>query len=903
MPWNYDDDEINGIVDANMKDSPPNPPAVNSAASVRGLFKAFWGAIRGQVSTAVQYIEELNSSEVIQAALVQAEAVADQVDNQFTAIQTFRDQAQQAAQTAVNVTGDFDQKGFYNATTNQANNATTLTADSSAWRTNPNKLPSLDITTPGPAVFAGDNFAVGTVIGPGSLRGTAANKWYFKSDGIADGGVTIQKLGSDVKAKNLPFSPTATIAYGSKARTAIQDIKLYNVDPSKQYFVGVFAKKPSGSTQYVLHIYQYNSPSNSVYLMGMTASGYVPSAYPEVIRFQGPGNQFAMVTVNWNLVEDGASETNMTPSHTGISPLTYRSQDDYAEYLNRKLESLPPLRATYQRRIVSKVETLSIQNTENRTVQHANMSAVIISFKTNNQDFNLFSFPGHNFATTKAKYAFCIVKTAAGEPEFHFQPFDKRTADYEFQMSRMINLKETVKITFGYLDASFKSFQPGVNISWGSGPADANLAPATISYLNLVQDPFSNGTVAAGGWNATAYKLSKASNVVVSDQQRDRADVRFVLPSKFYLLADSTLWFYANNIIKYFHVYNKKPYGFQMVSRLVSNGSPVTSNYQYSDEEGQIMGAGSPVNLTFSIYDYEHVNSIDEPDLISSKVVNCTPKVRPTGQTLNGIFIGDSFEDSGWEGRGILQEISTLATGNGNTINWKGIRTPNYGGGAIKSEARGGWTEGTFFRYVPIADRADVNAGGSNLHSPFMFSPDDTAANAYFSFSEYMTTYAIGALDFIIIALGTNPSTPSGAKIAEMVASIRAYSATIPIIICTVPPASISRRNIDTNLDQNRKLSQTEAYLTLFDNREAEKIYICPWHMSPHRLYAMQTTSVDVTQYPTENMPSKTLYLGGVATTYKEKQSKLYLSDIHPSALGVRTYAYLGYDAICYAQA
>ena len=57
MAWNYDDEEINGIVDANLKDSPPNPPAVNTAATVRSLLKSYWAAIRGQVSGAVNGVD------------------------------------------------------------------------------------------------------------------------------------------------------------------------------------------------------------------------------------------------------------------------------------------------------------------------------------------------------------------------------------------------------------------------------------------------------------------------------------------------------------------------------------------------------------------------------------------------------------------------------------------------------------------------------------------------------------------------------------------------------------------------------------------------------------------------------------------------------------------------------
>lgn len=85
MPWNYDDEEINGIVDANLKDSPPNPPAVNTAASIRNMLKTFWSAIRGQVSSAVDYIDQDFAFQVgemletVETRVSAAEAKADSV--------------------------------------------------------------------------------------------------------------------------------------------------------------------------------------------------------------------------------------------------------------------------------------------------------------------------------------------------------------------------------------------------------------------------------------------------------------------------------------------------------------------------------------------------------------------------------------------------------------------------------------------------------------------------------------------------------------------------------------------------------------------------------------------------------------------------------------------------------
>ena len=76
MPWNADDEEINGIVDSNLKDSPPNPPAVNTAATMRAMLKSFWGAVSGQVKVAVDYGDD------------QVSIALAAVDNQLTETQT-----------------------------------------------------------------------------------------------------------------------------------------------------------------------------------------------------------------------------------------------------------------------------------------------------------------------------------------------------------------------------------------------------------------------------------------------------------------------------------------------------------------------------------------------------------------------------------------------------------------------------------------------------------------------------------------------------------------------------------------------------------------------------------------------------------------------------------------------
>lgn len=57
MAWNYDDNEVNGVIDSNIKDAPPNPPGVNTAATMRSMLKLYWAVIRSQVSKAINDID------------------------------------------------------------------------------------------------------------------------------------------------------------------------------------------------------------------------------------------------------------------------------------------------------------------------------------------------------------------------------------------------------------------------------------------------------------------------------------------------------------------------------------------------------------------------------------------------------------------------------------------------------------------------------------------------------------------------------------------------------------------------------------------------------------------------------------------------------------------------------
>lgn len=69
--------------------------------------------------------------------------------------------------------------GDYNPSTN----VPALTADATLGQTDPDHPRRYNIPAPGPAQFAGDNFIVGDIIGPGDLRQYPNGKWNF-SEGV-----------------------------------------------------------------------------------------------------------------------------------------------------------------------------------------------------------------------------------------------------------------------------------------------------------------------------------------------------------------------------------------------------------------------------------------------------------------------------------------------------------------------------------------------------------------------------------------------------------------------------------------------------------------------------------------------------------------------------------------------
>lgn len=58
MPWTPDNDAIKQVIDANIRTSDPNQNGINTPETVKQLFNLYWEEVKGQVSTAVENVDE-----------------------------------------------------------------------------------------------------------------------------------------------------------------------------------------------------------------------------------------------------------------------------------------------------------------------------------------------------------------------------------------------------------------------------------------------------------------------------------------------------------------------------------------------------------------------------------------------------------------------------------------------------------------------------------------------------------------------------------------------------------------------------------------------------------------------------------------------------------------------------
>ncbi len=184
--------------------------------------------------------------------------------------------------------------------------------------------------------------------------------------------------------------------------------------------------------------------------------------------------------------------------------------------------------------------------------------------------------------------------------------------------------------------------------------------------------------------------------------------------------------------------------------------------------------------------------------------------------TLTGIVIGDSRISDG--------TLVTQLTNHMPNLTLLGTRTVSSSG--INHEGRGGWSTANFLK------SQSVTIGSTTLENAF-YNPQKSG----FDFAYYMNTHQAGKhLDFVVINLGANDgfSATSVDNLAAMVASVKAYDASVKVIVMTeyLSPESgyyiTQSGNTDIVKMRARQFAYFNLLTTAFAERESEGIYLLP---------------------------------------------------------------------------
>ncbi|MFC5408024.1 hypothetical protein ACFPMF_01795 [Larkinella bovis] len=699
-----------------------------------------------------------------------------------------------------------------------------------------------------------------TIYGSGNLRAEVSVKWSAMSSTVNNTGMTYPTSGIHPKTyqadpyslinktvlRNFPWVPSATPT--AQIRAGIRDISLYGVDVSKMYTLGIVKRNASNVWQ--LSIYEWTGSALGSLVFNFQQTGYTePGAGIDTIKITTGGGLVAVIVVDWSQLT-GVNSTGIGYNTAGISPLCYQSSVAGLLTAGSVTEtSLAPGAASTTKIPDAAVTIPKLESAvvlKNYPWQVAATPSAVL--RASILDVKLFNVPSGKL------YALSTFRrnvTVSGVPA-----------------TWQIIIQEWNGSSLGATAFSWSkvNYVPGADIETIAISGSGKLCEITIDWTQVTEGL----NISGASFNSAGIspRCSRSAKPVA-------AAMDVVLPPKLHLINGAQYWFYDDAIVRNSYVFEREPLKIDLSATRISDGTAITP-FSYMQGQGVITG-GENFNLTVKVQDYSAGGR--DPYTAYQKTIQVASKAKPTGATINLLLITDSFFDAQW-GDGAMAYLNQFALADGNTINFKGTRT-SYG---YRGECYAGWSEVTFLtKYIPTANRANVNAAGSdpNLHSPFLFSTDDTPANAVFDFAQYRTSYGIGAVDVVCFHLGVNGG--DGTQMNQMIASIKADLPACKILVCMVPPAEKNRAGFDSVNRQGGRLIQNDNYISKFGNREAEGIYLVPVHMSFNREYGYAFANAERMQFNLNSAPARVVQ-----------------TDHHPNASGMKAEAYAIYNYLMY---
>jgi hypothetical protein len=185
------------------------------------------------------------------------------------------------------------------------------------------------------------------------------------------------------------------------------------------------------------------------------------------------------------------------------------------------------------------------------------------------------------------------------------------------------------------------------------------------------------------------------------------------------------------------------------------------------------------------------------------------------------LFIGDSLTNAGFYPYEIQKHLSGEGVESIGTVTTTAYLDSDPAVTtkvSVKHEGRGGWSAQD---YISKASKSGV---------PNAFWNPSTAS---FDFAFYLSNNGFSLPDIVFINLGTNGTVNPQAEInaiKTIITSIRAYSATVPIVVSAIAPGNATQnRYVDIYLTQIRELQIAE-----FDG-EMSNVWVAPIYLNINR--------------------------------------------------------------------
>lgn len=402
-----------------------------------------------------------------------------------------------------------------------------------------------------------------------------------------------------------------------------------------------------------------------------------------------------------------------------------------------------------------------------------------------------------------------------------------------------------LRVVYSKLDGSFLSGEPF--------PANATFTTPTNASLVTVSFTATDPSLVQIEQGATATSFVKSGYTLPDLILEDEADNLYInLPDTLYGVVGQELNIYFDNILSG----RDTDY---LIEIICGKGRQYEHKFQFIPDVQETRP------LTINVYDKSQ-------KLLGSKSTNIVVKALSVGGTVTktALFIGDSTTNANTPSVKLLENFNQ--TDDPMAINLIGTR----GTTPALHEGRGGWTAK---QYCTVASSGTYTNAFWN------------AATSKFDFANYMTTNGYSNLDYVFINLGINdmfnPKTDEEVNASasealtyfdEMVASIRAYSATIKIGIAITIPPNYSKDSFarpygspgNTRINQTRdrykrnNILWVDKLIAHFKGRTSELIYLVPIHTNIDTIYNYGTVTESPNARNTDTQIALPAYNGGV---------------------------------------